>query len=58
VGVLFRDDAAAMQEDLVALRKELHRAPEIGLELPRTQERVLAEIDGLGLEIRTGTETT
>src|SRR3954463_13249722 len=47
-----------MQGDLVALRKELHRAPEVGLALPRTQERVLAEIDGLGLEISTGTETT
>jgi amidohydrolase len=58
VGVLFRDDAAAMQEDLVELRKELHQVPEIGLELPRTQERVLAEIDGLGLEIKTGAETT
>src|SRR3954465_4360334 len=47
-----------MQEDLVELRKELHRAPEIGLQLPRTQERVLAEIDGLGLEVATGAEAT
>ena len=54
----FRDDAVAMQEDLVELRKQLHREPEIGLHLPRTQERVLAEIDGLGLEVTTGAETT
>ena len=56
--MIFREDAAAMQGDLVELRKKLHRAPEIGLELPRTQERVLAALDGLGLEIRTGVETT
>jgi amidohydrolase len=55
---MIREDAAAMQGDLVELRKKLHRAPEIGLELPRTQERVLAALDGLGLEIRTGVETT
>ncbi len=54
----FRDDAAAIQGDLVELRKELHRTPEIGLTLPRTQERVLAAIEGLGLEVTTGVETT
>src|SRR4051812_37881287 len=58
MGVSFRDDAAAMQGDLVELRKELHRAPEVGLELPRTQERVLAALDGLGVEITTGVGTT
>jgi amidohydrolase len=56
--VTFRDDAAAMQGDLVELRKDLHRVPEIGLGLPRTQEKVLAQLDGLGLEITTGAETT
>src|SRR5215212_3888653 len=58
MGVSFRDDAAAIQGDLVELRKALHRAPEVGLALPRTQERVLAALDGLGLEISTGTATT
>ncbi|MDQ4118515.1 MAG: M20 family metallopeptidase [Actinomycetota bacterium] len=52
------DDARALLPDLVALRRDLHREPEVGLELPRTQERVLAELDGLGLEISTGTGTT
>ena len=58
MGVSFRDDAAAIQGDLVELRKALHRHPEVGLALPHTQERVLAELDGLGLEITTGAETT
>lgn len=45
-----------MSSELVALRHELHRIPEIGLVLPRTQERVLAALEGLDLEITTGRE--
>jgi amidohydrolase len=52
------DDARAMSDDLVRLRQELHRDPEVGLHLPRTQEKVLRELDGLGLEISTGSGTT
>jgi len=52
------DDARNMSDDLTQLRRELHQQPEIGLDLPRTQECVLRELDGLGLEISTGTETT
>ena len=52
------DDAHAIGDDLAHLRRELHQQPEIGLDLPRTQERVLRELDGLGLEISTGTATT
>ncbi|EST38320.1 hypothetical protein N566_08060 [Streptomycetaceae bacterium MP113-05] len=48
------EDAHAVQDDLVRLRRTLHRHPETGLDLPRTQETVLAEIDGLGLEVSTG----
>ena len=50
----FKDDAKGLQEDLVRLRRDLHRIPEIGLELPRTQELVLGALDGLPLEISTG----
>jgi amidohydrolase len=49
------DDAHALQDDLLRLRRTLHSAPETGLELPRTQETVLGALDGLGLEITTGT---
>ncbi|NLU69337.1 M20 family metallopeptidase [Streptomyces sp. HNM0574] len=48
------EDARALQGDLVQLRRTLHRAPETGLDLPRTQETVLSAIDGLGLEVTTG----
>lgn len=52
------DDARALQDDLVQLRRKLHRHPEIGLDLPLTQETVLAALDGLPLEISTGTTST
>ena len=48
------DDAQAMRDDLVQLRRQLHQHPEIGLDLPWTQETVLAALDGLPLEISTG----
>src|SRR3954447_6798870 len=52
------DDARSVQDDLVHLRRELHREPELGLDLPRTQERVLAALDGLPLEVQTGAGLT
>lgn len=54
----FRHAAVALGPDLVALRRDLHRLPEVGLDLPATQRRVLAELDGLGLELTLGTRTT
>lgn len=53
-----RADATSLLPDLVALRRELHADPEIGRQLPRTQARVLAALDGLGLEVSTGTSLT
>jgi amidohydrolase len=50
-----RSDAAALQGDLAELRRDLHQIPEIGLDLPRTQERVLAALHPLPLEVTTGT---
>src|SRR3954471_18416256 len=50
----FLDDARTHQDDLVRLRRALHQDPEIGLELPRTQEKVLAALDGLPIEVTPG----
>ncbi|MCI1018945.1 amidohydrolase [Microbacterium sp. C5A9] len=49
-------DAAAevIRDRLIAVRRELHEVVEIGLDLPRTQQILLRELDGLGLEISTG----
>jgi hippurate hydrolase len=52
------DLAADTQDDLVQLRRALHQTPELGLTLPRTQEIVLAALDGLPLEISTGDSLT
>jgi amidohydrolase len=52
------DDARALYPDLVQLRRALHHEPEIGLLVPRTQERVLEALSGLPLEIVTGNTTT
>jgi amidohydrolase len=51
---IMRDEARAMQPDLIELRHRLHRRPELGLHLPETQEMVLSALDGLGLEISLG----
>ncbi|MFI8849399.1 M20 family metallopeptidase [Streptomyces sp. 891-h] len=48
-------DAKYLSDELVRLRRSLHSEPEVGLLLPRTQEKVLAALDGLPLEISTGT---
>ncbi|MEU4512858.1 M20 family metallopeptidase [Nonomuraea wenchangensis] len=50
----FMESAQDMRDELVQLRHSLHTTPELGLHLPRTQEKVLAALDGLPLEIRTG----
>jgi hippurate hydrolase len=42
----------------IDLRRRLHRRPEIGLHLPRTQEMVLEAFADLPVEITTGTSTS
>jgi amidohydrolase len=51
-------EAVELAPELIALRRELHRIPEVGLHLPRTQERVLAALDGLPVEVSTGTDVS
>ncbi|WP_042402840.1 M20 metallopeptidase family protein [Streptacidiphilus carbonis] len=48
------ESAARLQPELVALRHAVHQDPEIGLELPRTQAKVVAALAGLPLEITLG----
>ena len=47
-------DARELAHDLTVLRHAIHREPELGLELPRTQEKVLTALEGLGLELTPG----
>jgi amidohydrolase len=52
------DEARALQPRTLALRRSLHRHPEVGLQLPRTQQAILDELADLGLEVRTGESVT
>jgi amidohydrolase len=47
-------EADARLDEGVALRRDIHRRPELGLDLPLTQARVLEVLDGLPLTIVTG----
>lgn len=46
-----REHAAGLLDRARQLRRDLHRWPEIGLDLPKTRERLLSEIEDLPLTI-------
>ena len=46
-----QQQAAGMLEYARSIRRDLHVWPEIGLDLPKTRERVLEALDGLPLDI-------
>jgi len=51
-------EAQDLQPDAVRLRRTIHRQPELGLQLPRTQAAILQALDGLGLRLRKGERLT
>ena len=46
--------AEAIHDDVAAIRRRIHRRPEIGLDLPETQRVVVDELERLGLAPRLG----
>jgi hippurate hydrolase len=50
--------AYADADRTIDLRRRLHRQPEIGLQLPKTQATVLEAFSGLPVEVTTGKSTT
>jgi hippurate hydrolase len=54
----WRDDAAEILSDLVALRRDIHREPELGLQNPKTLAKIKAALAGLPLEFAEGPSTT
>ena len=50
----FLEAAEAIQSELVQLRHKLHREPEIGLDLPKTQAKILSALADLNIEVTTG----
>jgi hippurate hydrolase len=53
-----QERAASLGGDLADLRHAPHREPEVGLQLPGTQRKVLGALGGLPLEITTGVRLT
>src|SRR5438128_3496795 len=51
-------DAESILDDTIQLRRRIHRHPELGLTLPRTQGAVLDVLHDLDLDVRTGQRTT
>ena len=52
------EEAADLLSAAVALRRDLHQHPEVGIELPRTRDRICEEIDNLGITVTKGVSTT
>ncbi|MDP7549989.1 MAG: M20 family metallopeptidase [Acidimicrobiales bacterium] len=50
--------ATGLVDDAVALRRDIHRHPELGLHNPDTQQRIITALDGLPLEISEGSGIT
>src|SRR5690606_25339192 len=57
-GVSILDFVKSIDAELVALRRELHQIPEVGLQLPQTQARILQALEDLPLEITLGKSLT
>ncbi|KXP01327.1 M20 metallopeptidase family protein [Tsukamurella pseudospumae] len=53
-----RADATQMLDELQRFRRDLHAHPELGLQLPRTQEKVADFLGGLPLEMTPGKQLT
>jgi amidohydrolase len=49
-----RDEAAAIAADLTELRRSIHAEPELGLDLPRTQRKVLDALSELPVDVSVG----
>ena len=48
------DEARRFLPDVVRLRRQIHRRPEVGLTLPQTQDAIIDAIGDLNLQISTG----
>ena len=48
------DAASSVFDDVVAFRRDIHQHPELGLDNPRTQEKILDALADLPLNISTG----
>ncbi len=54
----FKQEATSLYDDLVRVRRDLHRHPELGFQETRTAALVAETLTGLGLEVQTGVGQT
>jgi hippurate hydrolase len=52
------DGSSALQDQTIALRRSIHREPELGLKTPKTLAKVQEALAGLPLRFKTGASTT
>jgi metal-dependent amidase/aminoacylase/carboxypeptidase family protein len=52
------EDAKAIANELVTLRRAIHAEPELGLQTPKTRDKVRMALAHLPLEWREGPSTT
>src|SRR5260370_27289548 len=52
------EDATAIAGELTHLRRAIHAEAEVGVQLPLTQQKILAALDGLPLEVPLGSALT
>jgi amidohydrolase len=55
---LWTTTGEALLGDAIALRRAIHREPEIGLDCPKTTAKIKQALEGLPLEFREGPSTT
>lgn len=58
IGEDLLEAARNLQGETIELRRSIHAEPEIGLQLPDTQAKILESLTGLGLNITLGESTT
>lgn len=51
-------EARELQPRMVALRRAIHADPELGFDNPRTREKLVAQLEGLGLDLTLHRRTT
>lgn len=58
IGADLLQAARDLQDDTIELRRAIHAEPELGLQLPETQTKILESLTGLGLDVKVGESTT
>ncbi|MFM9123097.1 MAG: hypothetical protein ACKOQX_09615, partial [Actinomycetota bacterium] len=51
VTTALKEQVGGLMDTTIALRRELHKWPEIGNTLPKTREQVLGALEGLPLDL-------